>query len=221
MANRSVSQARLVLSPYTQSVIFDSSSHLATVPITPDVTNGFSFALWCKPRLPRWTGNGRMLSYRTSDVTNGFSLMQEANTGKIYCILGTGSTKYLDAAGTGNSTMFWRHLTVTYTPAASKIYLNANLKDSDSGAIVAPVGQTLTIGRRSDAASENFYGRMAGVCFQNTSTPWTQTQIDDLYFRGIIPSGAYFWSLDGNVLDQNGANGLTLTGGTYTGDRPC
>jgi hypothetical protein len=162
-----------------------------------------------------------MLAWRTSDTANGFSLLQEATTGKIYCILGVGSTKYLDVSNTGSSTILWRHITVTYTPASTKIYLNATLKDSDSGTIGTPVGQTLTLGRRSDAASENFYGRIAEFCFQNTATPWTQAQIDDLYFRGRYPSGASFYSLDGNVLDQNGSNGLTLTGGTYIGDRPC
>jgi hypothetical protein len=61
---------------------------------------------------------------------------------------------------------------------------------------------------------------MKNITFQNTTTPWTTTQINDLYYRNIIPSGAQQWNMNNTLNDTTGANPLTATGTSYSTDVP-
>jgi len=56
--------------------------------------------------------------------------------------------------------------------------------------------------------------------FQNTSTAWTQAQINQLYYSNTLPSGSLQWSMNNTNLDINGANGITLTGTSYVTNVP-
>ena len=82
--------------------------------------------------------------------------------------------------------------------------------------------RSLTIGRRSSSSVQFAQVVFKDFVFQNTSIPWTQAQINNLYYRREIPSGANVWyKFDNSVEDSTGnGNTGTLTGGTYTTNVP-
>ena len=129
-----------------------------------------------------------------------------------------------DNSNTGIGSIFagkWYLLVFTYVPNSAKIYINNVLNINDTSvAMTAPSNKLLTLSRFSVAPSGYLAMDMARLTMQNTTTPWTTTQINNLYYYNTIPSGAYQWSMNNTANDQNGTNALTLTGTSYSTDVP-
>lgn len=212
---------RLVLPTTSQkTILFNGSSDYATVPITP-ATTGFSFGVWIKS-ITLGT-NTYIVSY-TNASNGGFHLYQIASTNRLFFQIFNVTTNEVNASS-GNGTNpvgKWQHLTFTFAPNNFEMYLNAVKVVTDTSCqMTAPsVSQSLTLGRRSYSSSQFSNVLLKDFTFQNTTTPWTQAQIDNLYWRNIIPDGAYHWSLNNTLLDQNGGNALTATGTSFVDDAP-
>lgn len=210
----------LLPSSAQKTLAFNGTTSYATTDIAP-ATTGFSFGIWLKNIT--LGANTYVLSY-TNASNGGFHLYQIASTNRLFFQIFNTTTNEVNAsAGTG--TTFggrWQHFVCTFAPNDFKMYLNRVLIATDTScAMTDPsVAQLLTIGRRSYSSGSfsNIYAYR--FTLQNSTTPWTQAQIDDLYWRNIIPTGATQWSLNDTLLDQNGQNALTASGTSFVSDAP-
>jgi len=197
---------------------FNGSSDFLTLPIVPDVT-GFNLAFWLTKR--NFTNNARVFDCQDSGPANGFTVVELAN-GKTEFVNrnGAGPTCAMDSVRNINGELC--HYVFTFDGTIAKLYENGVLIAQDTSAVMGAFAATvLTIGKRT-GGSNYWNGKLGELVFQNSTTPWTQAQITDLYYNGVIPSGSSYWLFEGNVLDGsgNGKHG-TLTGGTYVDmDRP-
>ena len=115
----------------------------------------------------------------------------------------------------------WYHITCTFKNGEVKIYVNAVLHNTNIlGGNMTPSSQLITLGKRATSSSSYTNMLIDEFTFHNTDTPWTQAQINDVCFRNIIPSGAVQYGMNDVATDQNGANGLTLSGTSYSTDVP-
>lgn len=218
---RSAVQNKFLISTSQQkSLSFNSTSSYATVPIVPS-TSGFNFSVWL--RIKSLANAMRIFDFQDGGPAKGFTLVYEtAVPNKISLKINDGSDK------TATSPIFqvgrWFNLVGTYKAASNsdfQLYLNTvvGTRSGTLGTMLAPA-QTLTLARRATGSS-NFSGvDIKNFTFQNTTTPWTQQQITDLYWRNMIPSGATQWSMNNVATDQDGGNALTLTGTSYSTDVP-
>lgn len=180
----------------------------AQIPITPDATNGFSFACWWRPAVTNQ--DHAIFNWESTFDRNGISFRQ--NSGGALAIVGSNAagTVFVLTNGSNEVARVWIHLAFTFNSSkAIKVYKNASQILSGSGTITTN-GTLPYLGRRSFADSMNAWGVMKDIIFQNTATAWTTTQITELYKRGIVPSGATKWSLNNVLGDLNNGNTLTL-----------
>lgn len=199
-----------------QSLYFNGSNAFATVPVNPSTT-GFNIGIWAQ--LNTIGSNGGFIQ-QNNGTTAGFKIMYES--GKLQVILYDSSATATITANVNTPNLgFWSHIAVTFAPNDLKVYVNNVLIGNDTSCSMAvPTGKTLTLSRNNDVGSGYINSKMCNFILHNTTTPWTQSEINDLYWRNIIPSGALHWSMNNTNLDQNGQNGLTLTGTTYSSDVP-
>lgn len=115
----------------------------------------------------------------------------------------------------------WNSCAATFKIDEAKLYVNAVLGAIDTSCTITnPATSPLTINQKAWTGGGGALLRVKDVVFQNSDTPWTQEQIDDIEYRNIIPDGAYHWSLNNTLLDQNGGNALTATGASFVDDAP-
>lgn len=180
---------RVAIQDMKSSLSFNGSSTVVTTSVTPLIT-GFGFGFWTKLGNPA----ARCLVSWSNNFTpsQGFRLVTEGgSTNNMYAAISdSGGTKYCDTAKVTSYMGQWIFIAFTHVQGAQKIYVNGALLDTTNGTMVDAVGQTLTFGRNSYTASEYYNGIMSNIVFQNTTTPWTQAQITELYNNGTIPSGA-------------------------------
>lgn len=205
----------LAIRNITKSLSLNGSTDFATIPITPD-TNGFSAGIWVKPQ--RNNSFKRILSYVTASGTDGFEL-NKTSTETVQFVVNESTSVNINLTYPIKSGD-WTFVAITFAPNNAKLYVNGILVKTDSAGLMTSVTGNFQLGKQLSTGSTCFAGKLSEFTFQNTSTPWTQQQINDLYYRNIIPSGAVQYKFDNTVTDQNGANGLTLTGTSYSTDVP-
>ena len=197
-----------------KSLSFNGSSDYAVIPIAPSVT-GFSFGIWINTSV--LSGNRRIMSCCTATNTDGFDLNIATSNGAISFSMFNNTTNVF-----GSSTKLpegrWIFITVTYKPNEGKFYLNAVQNGTTDTNCTMSTPGTFQLGKNLGFTSTCFKGRMSRFTFQNTETPWTQTQINKLFYQNVIPDGAVQWDLDNSNLDQNDENDLTLNGTSYVED---
>lgn len=224
---RTAATNRVAVQDIKSSLSFNGTSSYMTSPVVPDVT-GFNFGMWLNIKKP--TGSGKTLVCWANNVTptQGFKLVIQNDNSGFYAAISNsaGGTQYCDAPNSTNYRHKWVHVVFTHIQGAQKIYVNGVLYDTTNATMLGAAGQTLTFGRNSFALTEYSNDLMSSIVFQNTTTPWTQQQITDLYTSGKIPSGATaIYKLDEGAdttaydTSGNGNNG-TITAGTYTADVP-
>lgn len=220
MTTRSAITNRFLIQNISKSLnsIATSFSEYATVPFTLD-PNGFNFSFWIKDlgaannsRILSWW-NGSNSGYELTKNADAFSSNMYNGGSNLINIGSIALTKY-------NVGKYY-FVTVTFKPDEYKLFINAVQKGStDVSCQMGTTVNSLTLFSRSDTLTSGFKGVMSHFTFQNTTTPWTQQQIDDLYWRNKIPSGALQWGMNDVATDQNGENALTLTGTSYSTDVP-
>lgn len=198
------------------SLSFNGTSDFATVPVTPS-TSGFSVGFWLK--VNKYASNACPISWLDS-FTNGFRLFSDSNTTSRMNIQiqnggATGQNVFLSTIEKPQ----WWHFTYTFDGTINKFYINAVSAGQVSRTIGNNISTGLTIGKLSGGTG--FLNCIEkNLTFQNTATPWTLAQIQDLMYRNIIPSGAQQWSMNNTLNDTTGANPLTATGTSYSSDVP-
>lgn len=220
MTTRTAVANRFIIPLTTQkSLSIANSPNAAVSPINPDLTTGFNFSFWWKPN--HITAEHGLVNWESTFDRNGFSFRQN-NGGEIAIVGSNGSTTVFILTNTGKKEKpgIWIFLTVTYNSSKQvKVYRNGTQILSGSGTITSNA-TNMAIGRRSHSNSMYANGLFKNFTFQNIAAAWTTQQIDDLYWRNKIPSGALQWSMNDVATDQNGENALTLTGTSYSTDVP-
>jgi hypothetical protein len=203
---------------FGKALAFDGSATYLTSPVTPS-NSGFNVAFWF--RLHKATSQQRMVAYTASGPNGGF-FIEKSSSGKILKFdIYNGGSQAVDISTTDLLLNTWYHCVCTFKTNEAKLYINAVQQGSTdtSCSMSTPASQTVTIGRSSSAASAFFQGLMDEFVFENTDTPWTQTQIKDLYYNGKLPNGtaSVIYNMNDDVTDSSGnSNNGTLTSGTYS-----
>ncbi len=199
-------------------------------------TTGLSISAWVKFRA-WYTGTclQNLVVAKGFDASNGFYGIGQIDPGGCGAPTGIKRARTVirfsdgtasGAAGTTNIAYLlnqWAHLLATYDGANIKLYLNGVLEAS------TPIVKTL--GTVNDSL---FFGKQNGGSFSYEcnaliddvvlcNQAMTQTEVDNLYYSGTIPSSATNrWKFDegsGTTLnDSIGSNNGTLTGGSYSTD---
>lgn len=219
MRTRTAVADRFLLPSATQkSLSFNGTTDFGTVPIVPSAS-GFNLGFWLKDR--NSSANGTYLDWRTAGTINGIWVRRNS-VNKLFQVLGYDNNSILISDVPTPPKFFdWNHWVLTYVANSFKIYLNNVLISTDTSCTIGEaVEQLLTIGRVSSSSTTFGKFLMKNLTLHNTATPWTVAQINDLYYRNIIPSGATQWSMNDVATDQNGTNALTLTGTSYSTDVP-
>jgi hypothetical protein len=220
--------ARQAILNANASLYLDGNAGYFTVPITPDPT-GFSFGMWIKTG-KRTSGSTTVYMSSTSAAfTDGFAFSRAIGRGSIDFV-GYNSTNSINSNNLNTGPLsdgVWAHTVVTYLPSGEcKIYVNGQLANTVTATGTIVTGTTsIYVGRRSHGAT--FAGLNANqLVWHNTTTPWTAQQVQDLYNKGTIPTGAtavYPLSEGAGSIaydtSGNGNNG-TITSGTWTRDTP-
>lgn len=209
----------------TGSLALDGNAGYLTLPITPAPT-GFNFAMWVETGKRTGASVSMLLSSNSAAFTDGFWFGKGNGRGEFEFV-GYNSTNSVNTAlRTGQvSDGTWAHVAVTYQPSGvCSIYLNGVLVNTVTATNTISTGTTsIYIGRRSYTAT--FAGLNANqLVWHNTTTPWTATQVQDLYSKGTVPAGATgVYPLDegaGSIAyDTSGnANNGTITSGSWSKD---
>jgi hypothetical protein len=163
---------------FGKALAFDGSATYLTSPVTPS-NSGFNVAFWF--RLHKATSQQRMVAYTASGPNGGF-FIEKSSSGKILKFdIYNGGSQAVDISTTDLLLNTWYHCVCTFKTNEAKLYINAVQQGSTdtSCSMSTPASQTVTIGRSSSAASAFFQGLMDEFVFENTDTPWTQTQIKE------------------------------------------
>jgi len=204
-----------------------TNSKLST-PIVPSPT-GFSFGLWLKPWM---IGNPtyHYFGYGSTAFTDGVILFRGAGKSNLELNIYNAGVNICGLNSTSNaaSKNDWIHVAGTYLPSGTcNLYCNGSLKQTvtSTGTMSVPAAQTLAFGNRSYADAPTG-GVFSSIVWHNTTTPWTDQQVLDLYNKGTIPTGATaVYPLDegaGSIAYDTSGNGNdgTITSGTWTRDTP-
>lgn len=219
MSSRSVQTARYLIRDIGKSLVCNGTSTQATCPIVPS-TDGFSFGIWLFYSFPANTTARSILNCLTASNTDGFSLKLAVATRLVNFVL-FNSTTATATIGVVINPGEWIHFVGTFKPNEAKLYKNrVQVGSTDTSCSMSAPG-TFQISKELAFGNTNWPGKLSEFVFQNTATPWTQTQIDDLYYYGKKPSGASWYNFNDNANDQSGlGNNLTLSNGSYSTDVP-
>lgn len=228
MTNRYVYEARTLAGPRTsvtnrqvvrdfgKSMFFNSTDYVDT-PVIPSAT-AWSFAFWIK-FLPDAAWDKIIGCNGTSSV-GGFHLQNTvANKPTLnLSVFEDGTERYGTAFPVKAGE--WMHIVGTYaTGTKASIYVNGVLKFQTTAAVVMTVPDKAITLMATPFHNGNTTGYMDEFVFDNGVT-WDQATIENLYYRGMIPSTAdCVYNFNDQVLDQtaNGNNG-TNSNGTYSTD---
>lgn len=206
MSRTTASNRKLVRS-MGKSLYFNGSNSYATCPIIPNTT-GFSLAFWLK------AGNIRdaIVNWQTANGEDGFKIYLTAanNNLGVRTYQDAATVVALDTAVGSFPAGMWKHVVLCVYPNNTKLYVDSVLIGTDVVNQITTCTNTMTLMMRSFAATNRSSGHLAEFVFQNTTTIWTQDQIDDLFYRGIKPTGASWYSFNDTPNDQS-ANGQDIT----------
>lgn len=214
-AARTASGTRQSLTP-NNSLVFDGVDDYAQYPIIPD-PDGFCFGGWIYVPVATEAFNRHLISWQDADTVGGFKLNIINSASQFQFSTYTGSaTSDLRAAFSG---IGWHHVTGTWLPAEAKLYLNAGLKATDTSAGITPSSSVMTFGKRSYTEAFAAFS-LYDFVFENTETPWTQTEINKLYYHGIKPDGASYYQFKNIGQDSVNGNTIKIFGATYSDTTP-
>lgn len=206
-----------------KSIDLSATNKLITIPFNVS-TSGFNvFFRFKHPGRATSTQNFLLGQLAGAGYNDGFQIYTAATApyNRLQMILYDSTTN----KGTLTSSPFrdggWNSCAATFKVDEAKLYTNAVLQAIDTSCTITnPATSPLTINQKPYTSGGGALLRVKDVVFQNTDTPWTQEQIDDIEYRNIIPEGAYHWSLNNTLLDQNGENALTASGTSFVDDAP-
>lgn len=217
MENLNVSRTRRILKDFGKALYFDGVNDYAEVPIVP-LSTGFCFAM--DLRIDERAVNQRVLANNNGAYTTGFYLSTDGtNVNRLqFATLGASpATLQYDDLQIGREF----HIVITFEPNSAKMYINGHLHEAgiNTDTVCAYVENAITMrmGTLAEATTTKMKGSIDNFIFQNTTTPWTAEQVQDLYYRHIVPDGATHYDMNDNVLDQSEiADALTLTNTSYS-----
>lgn len=204
---RSTASNRKLIRNMGKSLYFNGSNAYATCPIVPDTT-GFCLALWLK------AGNIRdaILNWQTGNAENGFKIyLTPANNNlgvRVYN--STSTTAQFDTALGSFPAGVWKHVVLAVFPNNIKLYVDRVLIGTDTANQITTCANLITLMGRSFTTTNKSSGHISEFVFHNTPTIWTQEQVDDLFYRGIKPTGSSWYSFNDTPNDQSG-NGQNIT----------
>lgn len=210
---------RIALRQATNVISFNGSSDYATIPITPTGA-GWSFAFWIF--IPTFNSSfGRVFSYADGS-SNGIRSILNTNASR-FVTFDSGNGSFLSSNGKAGGIIpgEWTHLVYTYNGTNGANYINGVLQTSTAQNFTVPTGQTFTIGRASTGATS--FGKFLMKDFvYKPGTPFTETEITNLYYNGTVPSGVTCnISFNGTATDSSGnGNDATLNGTSYVTSLP-
>ncbi len=226
--NRSAASNRVKVLDIKSSLSFNGTSSYMTSPVVPD-PSGFCFGLWVKTEINVSGSTEHYVSINSAGFTDGFGLQRNTTGANVLKLrVYNGPTSLLDIPSAPLSRGQWSHIACSYLPSGvCNIYTNGVLTNSgtSTGTMGVAVGQNMTFFKRSYTGVYT-KGSMSGFVFENTTTPWTQQQVTDLYRNGTVPSGAtaVYPLQEGagtTAYDSSGnGNNGTITNGTFTSDVP-
>lgn len=206
-----------------KSIDLSATNKLITIPFNVSTTGFNVFFRFKHPARANSTQNFLLGQLAGASYNDGFQIYTAATVpyNRLQMILYDSTTN----KGTLTSSPFrdggWNSCAATFKVDEAKLYTNAVLQAIDTSCTITnPATSPLTINQKPYTSGGGALLRVKDVVFQNTDTPWTQEQIDDIEYRNIIPEGAYHWSLNNTLLDQNGGNALTATGASFVDDAP-
>lgn len=218
--------ARQSIQNANASLYLNGTTGYMTSPVVPSPT-GFSFGLWIKTGRVEPASASIYLSSNTTGFTDGFILSRPVGRGYIEFVVYNTTNIVISIKAEQVSTGGWTHIAATYLPSgACSIYRNGELAQTgtSTGTMTAS-SNLLHLGRRS--YTPVFAGLSANnLVWHNTTTPWTAQQVQDLYNKGTIPTGATaVYPLDegaGSIAYDTSGNGNdgTITSGTWSRDTP-
>ena len=218
--------ARQTIQNSNASLYLDGIAGYFTIPITPDPT-GFSFGMWVNTARKTPSSTSVFISSNSGSFTDGVMLLRNTTQTNKIQFLGYNSTNIMFTVGGVALEKTWVHFAATYLPSGTcKAYINGELVETVTATGSIATGTTsIYFGRRANTAV--FAGMNANqLVWHNTTTPWTAQQVQDLYNKGTVPTGAtavYPLSEGAGTVaydtSGNGNNG-TITSGTWTRDTP-
>ena len=222
---RTKTNTRLVQQNTNSSLFFNGSSGYLTNSVVP-ATTGFCCALWIKCVKGLEGFIDMFVAYNSAGSTDGFRIGQTTTDGSINLQIYNSTTTILNITANNFKKGNWNHLAFSYLPSGTcTVWVNATPTTGTSTGTMTSAGVPIYFGRRSYTPIF-ITGFMSNIVWQNTTTSWTQQQVNQLYTQGIIPlnptvylplnEGAGSTAYD---ISGNGNNG-TITAGTYSSDVP-
>ena len=215
----SVPNSRFATRSMGKSLAFNGSSDSATLPasVVPSTT-GFNASFLVCIRAFSSSANQMIFNACDAAFTNGFAVYIPQSQNYVVFQGGAASTNFTLTSPVLNLNQ-WYVVTITFETNNAKLYLNNTLIATDTACSLATVTQTLTLGKRSNAANQYFNGFVDELVFDNGAA-WSADIIDSISMKGVIPSSItpdVYYKFNDNTDDSSGnANTLTLSGTSYS-----
>lgn len=212
ISNRTANARRYLIRDMGKSLMFNGTSDRATLPFAPSST-AFSFCIWV--RADAVTASARVMDYSDGGPSGGFTLQIVGSKWNfvVYNLTAMAANFF---SSLPISTGVWYHLAGTYQQDNVDFYVNGVIGTTDVSATMTAPTQTLSLARRSNAATNFFAGNIDDFLFVS-GRKITSAEVLDHYLKGSVPSDATCQlNFNDNVTDQSGnSNNATLTGTSY------
>ena len=140
------------------SIVFDGANDFINTPaqIGTQLTGNFTFTIWAKRNGDSSSAIGGLISNEWHTEFTGVSMFLRNNNTSITIEAGNGTTRpaYV-LTPSGFTNMIWNLYTLTYEGTTAKVYLNGQLIDSRTVAVLQNPARGVVLGRW--AASFNSY----------------------------------------------------------------
>jgi len=205
---------RQITRDFGQSLQFNGSSDKALGAALTNLSAGVSIAFWFYPNdmvtAQAIFANATSSNDRISISINGNGIQAGYYNGSAFI------SPQSIALGEHITKNMWHFLVYTFDGVTGNLYIDGTKKTGTTNPATASTS-ALSIGCRND--SIQFYkGFLSNVLIYRGIL--STDEINAFRYRGEYPSSATLYSLNGNVIDQNSGNPLTLTGGTYSANVP-
>lgn len=209
---------RVAVRDFGKSALFNGTS--SGVQLTGyTMPAAFSISLWINTT--KYAVSDRIVDWSDSGPSSGFNLLYGTNEQLAFTIYNGAVAEAVVVTTAPIRKGTWNHIVVTFTTNSAKIYKNGVLQNTDTGCTMAIPTQTVTIGKRSAGASNFFGGNLAEFILHERVL--TQSEINELYYAGTVPSTPEFVISFNDTLSDSSENqnALTLVGSlSYTTNTP-
>lgn len=207
---------RLAIKDFGKSLSFNGSTAGATSPITVPTT-AFSVSFWMNART--WEASDSLVDWADSGPVNGFTFTQITSPTNNVSFVTYDAVGQQSAISSGFMALNrWYHVTATYAVNSVKLYIDGTqVGATDTSATMTNATQTLTLGKRSAAASNYFNGLLDEVCVWNRVL--TQDEVTALARNHIVSSSGLlcYYKFDDVATDSSvNAQTATLTATSYS-----